>query len=179
MKKTATKLLPACCLLPITLFGAPDAELEDEWDTVRCINSRVVRGTDVIDDRNIVFRMSGSKIYLNTLRSACKGLSRERRFSYVVHTRSLCSRDHIRILEDSGFGLREGRVCRLGRFRLVTEEDLEFWIRSQRKEPEPEPVAPPSIEKVGDSNEENDEQDNGNVGDRQGDGEVDGAIHDD
>ncbi len=168
--------LPAICALAVLPAAAEDVDSGAEWDTVRCINSRVVRGTDVIDDRNIVFRMTGRKIYLNTLPSPCRGLSRERRFSYVVHTSSLCERDHIRILEDSGFGLHEGRACRLGRFRPVTEDDLEYWIKSQRKEPEPEPVEPSAIEDLGEAADV-DADDDVSDGDQQGGAA--GESHDD
>ena len=80
-----SKLLVVAVLLaaPTALPAADEAEEDD--GSRRCINTRTLRNTDVLDDTHIVFRMVGSKIYLNTLKTNCRGLSRERRFSYTSY----------------------------------------------------------------------------------------------
>ena len=151
------KLLIAAVLLaaPTALQAADEAEEDD--GSRRCINTRTLRSTDVLDDTHVVFRMVGTKVYLNTLKTNCSGLSRERRFSYVTHSRSLCEFDGIRILRDSGIGVHEGRRCKLGRFRLTTEEDITDMFDSMRNRPEPEALEPPPLEDVvSDGNEDED-----------------------
>ena len=79
-----------------------NSELDVE-ESARCVNSRTIKRTSVIDDRNIVFYMRGSRIYINVLPRECRGLSHQRRFSYTTVTRSLCNSDSIRILRETGF----------------------------------------------------------------------------
>ena len=135
-------------VLPFVLSVAAVSPASDEADeSKRCINSRVIKSTDVVNDRNIIFYMRGSKIFLNTLPKPCKGLSRERRFTYVSHSRSLCRLDRISVLKDSGFGAYAGRSCKLGRFLPVTKEDIAFKFAQQRNMPEA-PVEAPPIEEL-------------------------------
>lgn len=140
--------------LPVISLASGDGAVEG--DDERCINSRAIRRTDVIDDVNIVFYMRGSKIYLNTLPSACKGLSHERRFTYETFARSLCVLDKIKVLMDSGAGAYEGRACKLGRFQLVTEEDIVYLFEQRQKIPEAERVDPPPVEELIIDDAEND-----------------------
>ena len=108
------------------------------------------------NDGNVIFHTQGRRIYLNTLPKPCKGLSRQGRFSYVTHTRSLCALDRNSVLKEGGTGVYEGRACKLGRFRLMTEEDLQDYFEERRKQPESKPVEPPAIEEVVDENAETD-----------------------
>ena len=133
-------------VVPPAPAGADEGMQDDGVE--RCIDSRSIRRTDVVNDDNIVFYMRGSKIYLNTLTRTCGGLAREGRFSYVTHTRSLCRLDAINILRDSGFGIYEGKVCKLGRFELVTEQDLTAMFDRPRELPDKEPLEPSEVEDV-------------------------------
>ncbi len=131
----------------------------DVEESQRCINSRTIRRTNVVDDSNIVFQMRGSKTYLNTLLKPCKGLSDERRFTYGSYTRSLCEFDQIRILKDSSFGAYEGRACKLGRFRPLTQDDVAYLFEQRQRVPEAERVDPPPVEElILDEPEKNDPQ---------------------
>ena len=139
-------LLAVFCI-PVISAAADD--VEDEADTKigeRCINSRTIRRTDVVDDSNVVFYMRGTKVYLNTLPKPCKGLADERRFTYGSFTRSLCEFDRISVLKDSTFGAYEGRSCKLGRFIPVTQEEAAYFFHPQDRVTEPEPVDPPPVE---------------------------------
>ena len=142
------KFLAAVLVLFAPSVPAAADEGMDEEDSERCINSRSIRKTDVVNDDNIVFYMRGNKIYLNSLTRTCNGLAREGRFSYVTHTRSLCNLDVIKILRDGGLGIHEGRSCKLGRFQLVTEEDLTDLFERPRELPDTEPLEPSDIEDV-------------------------------
>jgi hypothetical protein len=119
--------LLAACFLTL-LFGlrtlADDEEEAAEDESLRCINARSIRGSDVIDDNHVLFELQGRRLYLNALPNSCVGLSRDRRFSFETHTRSLCALDKIRVLREAGGGVYAGRACSLGRFQPVTAEDL-------------------------------------------------------
>ena len=136
--------------LPLLLTSTPDVRADENADveTKRCIQSRTIRRTEVIDDSNVVFHTQGRRIYLNTLPKPCKGLSRHGRFSHVTHMRSLCALDRISVLQEGGTGAYEGRACKLGRFRPMTEEGLHDYFDKRAKKPESKSVEPPPIEDV-------------------------------
>ena len=64
------------------------------------------------------------------------------------YTRSLCEFDRINVLKDSTFGAYEGRACKLGRFRLVTEDDIAYLFNQRHRVPEAERVDPPPVEEL-------------------------------
>jgi hypothetical protein len=101
--------------------------------------------------------MRGKAIYHNILPRQCKGLSRDRRFSFTSTVNRLCYLDSIRILQDSGFGLQEGRSCQLGYFRPVTEEDIELIVERKFTPPAAEPLPTAEPEEI---NKETDESEN-------------------
>jgi hypothetical protein len=138
--------------LIVLLTGVAASTAADEEEATgeseRCINARSIRGADVIDDNYILFRVQGRRLYLNALPKSCKGLSRDRRFSYETYTRSLCERDTIRVLREASDGVYEGRACKLGRFQQVTEEELADFIMDRSVSPEPNTIEPPDLEEV-------------------------------
>ena len=128
---------------------APGAHADEEAaepESLRCINARTIRRTEVISDDYVVFWVQGRRLYLNELPRSCIGLSQDRRFSFETSTRSLCARDKIRILRESARGVYEGRSCSLGRFHPTTVEDLGAFIESRTVTPEPEEVPPAEVE---------------------------------
>jgi len=146
-------ILPAC--LMIANPSVADVEVDDEDDiSIRCINTRSLRTTEVVNDNNVLFYMMGSKLYLNILPRTCKGLSRERRFSYTTMGRSLCSSDTIRILSGSGGNLHEGMQCRLGRFYPTTKEEVAAARERSTQPPQAEPPAGAEVEEVGKETDE-------------------------
>ena len=101
-----------------------DNSLDREGE--RCINTRAIRDTDIVDERTILFEMRGGAHYVNYLRHDCRSLVREERFSYRTTGGRLCSVDTIRVLEDFGGFIHEGMSCGLGSFYPITEEEAEF-----------------------------------------------------
>lgn len=93
-------------------------------DPVDCINVSRIRNTDVLNDREIVFYMHGSEIYVNQLPHRCSGLRMADAFSYKVRTSQLCHVDVIRVLDNFGGSVRQGVACGLGKFLPITEEQL-------------------------------------------------------
>lgn len=126
-------------------------EIQDLADdnSKRCINIRSLKRTEVVNDLSILFYMPGKKIYHNILPRRCSGLARERRFSYEVRSGSLCRMDMIRVLYDSGPGLRPGAACSLGMFHLVSQEDADAIRDKSVEGPHPEPIPLPEPEEIG------------------------------
>jgi len=114
-----------------------DQALDREGE--RCISTRAIRETDIVDERTILFRMRGGDIYVNELANDCRALLRERRFSYRPAAGRLCNVDTIRVLEQFGGTLREGRACGLGAFYPISEEEAELLkveARARRGQPQ-------------------------------------------
>ena len=135
----------------VALLAAPAAAEDDvieSFESERCVNVSLITSTRVVNDEAVLFYMRGRKAYLNTLRAQCRGLSRQKRFSYEVRTGRLCEKDRIRVLQDSGFGIQEGRSCALGRFAPVSREDIEQILNPEPKPRADAPVETPPIEDV-------------------------------
>ncbi len=137
----------ACLLNPSAAVSSSADEVKVEVAR-KCINTRIVKRTEVVDDLHILFFMRGKTVYLNILPRQCKGLSRDRRFSYRTSMGRLCNLDSIRILQDSGIGLQEGRSCRLGYFHPIAKEDIPAIIAGPDKLPERVPLPPAEIEDI-------------------------------
>ena len=145
-KPCSTFALTVLATVATTSTAADEEEATGEGE--RCINARSIRGVDVIDDNYVLFRVQGRRLYLNALPKSCKGLSRDRRFSYETYTRSLCEQDTIRVLREAGGGVYDGRACKLGRFQQITEAELVDFIEDRTVTPEPEAVEAPDLEEV-------------------------------
>jgi len=134
------------CLPPITLAQEEPPEVEEDDSIIegqRCLSSRPIRKTEVLDDQNILFYMRGAAIYLNHLPKPCKKLAQSGRFLYRTTVARLCKSDMITILRDTGLGLSTGRSCKLGTFWGITEEDVEKIKAPREIEPKPVPPAEP------------------------------------
>lgn len=135
-------------------FAAQGDDDADEPRFQRCISIRAIRSTDVINDNAILFRTVGGDVFVNELPQTCRGLSRDRRFTYELRERRLCANDRIRILMVAGSSMIEGTSCKLGEFRRLTPEEMTRLFSPDANVPEPEPVDPPDVEELeGDAEE--------------------------
>ncbi len=148
MTKRIYMLILLACLLNLSAAGSSLADEVKVESARKCINTRIVKRTEVVDDLNILFFMRGKTVYLNILPRQCRGLSRDRRFSFRTSLGRLCNLDRIRILNESGFGLQEGKSCRLGYFHPITKEDIPEIIEGMHKLPESVPLPPAEIEDI-------------------------------
>lgn len=132
-------------LSPLAAQEVPPLVEEDDpvIEIQRCVNTRPISRTEIVDDQDILFHMRNGEIYLNHLRKTCKRLAEEGRFAYSTTTSRLCTDDIISVLTDSGFGLTTGRSCKLGNFYAVTEEQAEKIKAPRTIEPKPVPPAEP------------------------------------
>lgn len=91
------------------------AEMVPAGEPVSCVQTNLIRSTEVIDDRTIDFRMNGGDTYRNTLPHSCPGLGFEKSFAYKTSISRLCNVDTITVLYTGG-GPRRGATCGLGEF---------------------------------------------------------------
>ena len=162
MHKHITQLVAAGFFMSLTVTAlaqdpaeeAPEEAPVFDENTADCISLRNVRRTEVVDDRNVLFYMRGKTVYHNILPRACGGLAREDRFSYQTSIGRLCHLDHIRVLYDDPFGLREGNRCALGVFHKMDSEDAKAFKDATRNAvPAANPLPMPPPEDIGDDNE--------------------------
>ena len=127
------------------------ADLEATGD--RCIVTRRISRTKVVDDRTILFYMVGGDTYVNILPRPCNGLARENRFSYQAQSSRLCDIDGIVVLYQAGTSLRSGAACKLGLFHEISREDADAIIEGPQKPPA-NPLPMPEPEEIGESGDD-------------------------
>ncbi len=150
-------------LIPCCLFGtmavtnaladddsaaSSDADSDEYFQLEKCIQTSQLRNTEIIDDRTIIFHMRHQKIFVKHLPHRCFGLRMAGAFSYRSVTARLCDIDTIRVVNSFDRQPDAGPSCGLGKFRPVTEEEVEML---KNKEAEKPPQAPEPDE---DSDEE-------------------------
>lgn len=165
-KQTSRLRFPCAVLAAAVICSAPalgqdaeEAPVDDLADLdaegERCINTRRISRTKVIDDRTIIFYMRGTDTYVNILPRACNGLRRENRFSYQAQSSRLCDIDGIVVLYQMGTTLRGGANCKLGLFHPITREDAEALVEGPQAPPA-NPLPMPEPEEVGEDDGEPD-----------------------
>ena len=124
-------VLPVTLCLTLGLAGSAGAseilvdEPEEVEGTEDCIYLPMLRRTEVLDDRNILFEMTGGKIYRNFLPRRCRTLSSRQSFMYESRASRLCRSDRIRIIDSMAMGTgMAGPSCGLGKFYPVTENEV-------------------------------------------------------
>ena len=98
----------------------------------RCISLSRIRDTDVLNERNILFRLRGNQIYRNVLPRRCPGLRRNQAFSYRANLNRLCDNDFIMLIEP-GMNQMTGPSCALGKFYLMTEAEADALREEMEK----------------------------------------------
>ena len=151
--RVAIVILLSCAFVQPAAASEPDENVEEDLFQ-RCVNARAIRSTDVLNDGAIVFRMIGGDFFVNQLSQRCRGLSRDRRFTWELRGRRLCRDDRIRILMEAGGTMIEGRSCKLGEFRRLSSDEVERIYSPEPKVPEPEPVESAEVEELDAATEE-------------------------
>jgi len=109
MKKIA---ILSALLMAGAAFAAPAAQAQDHGGPApRCLRSEYIDRTDVVNPKEILFRMKDGTVYRSDLRTPCTGL-RFNGFVYVTSMDEVCGGSQsIRVL-------RTNQVCVLGKFEL-------------------------------------------------------------
>ncbi len=110
-------------LLPVSISVSVADELEEK--PVRCINLNQIKEVKVLNNQQILFRMTGGKNYINVLPHKCFGLRRNQPFMYRVSNNRLCDLDIITVLDQGGFGMRPLGSCGLGTFDPMLDDDVQ------------------------------------------------------
>jgi len=106
-------MLCACIGIPMTGLSEEAPETAEETaQSLRCVSLHRIKTTRVLDDRTIVFEMSGKQTLVNNLPRRCPGLGFEKSFGYKTSLSQLCSHDTIWVISDIG----RGASCGLGAF---------------------------------------------------------------
>ncbi len=136
--------LAACCILTLSPFAPAlaDAGEPREEGGERCIETRGISNTQIIDKQNILFHMRDRTIYHNELPRSCPGLRRGKTISYRISISRLCSNDFITLLESFGTGMSRGPSCGLGMFRPISKEEAQALRGGDEIEIEPKPMPP-------------------------------------
>lgn len=92
--------------------------------------------------------MIGGDFFVNQLPRTCRGLSRDRRFTYQLYERRLCAGDRIRVLLSAGTSMIEGRSCKLGEFRQLSVDEVERIYMPGASVSEPAPVESAEVEEL-------------------------------
>ena len=116
---------PAAPAAPTADAAAPGAQ--------NCIPLHRIRGTKVLDDRTILFEMSGNQTLVNHLPRRCPGLGFEKSFGYQTSMSQLCSQDIIRVLTHVGGRLDRGASCGLGKFEPYVAPVAEDAVKDKGK----------------------------------------------
>ncbi|HEX7063287.1 MAG TPA: hypothetical protein VF200_15045 [Woeseiaceae bacterium] len=134
MKPTLSALF---ALVVLAGFGAPAAAQDEEdgernMDAIHCVSIRGIDAIDIVDARNLVFRMRNGDVYRNRLPRQCPGLRRNGTLMYRSSVGQLCSIDIITVLENRSFGFFPGASCGLGMFEPITKDIADELLRSAR-----------------------------------------------
>ncbi|MGE0622267.1 MAG: DUF6491 family protein [Pseudomonadales bacterium] len=102
--------------------------------TERCIFTREIRDTDILDQRHLVFELTGKRLYLVQFQFTCPGLRRGASIVYETRNSQLCRLDQIRAFEPGP--AIPNPPCTIPGFMPVEKEQvalLKESLKSKRK----------------------------------------------
>ena len=103
------------------LSETPDGE--DYGAMEKCIQARSIRGSQVLDDKHIVFEMPSRKYYLVQFEHSCHMMRPDVTIAYEPRGSQLCRMDFIRAVDSFGPG-SVGPPCSIPGFYPVTREQV-------------------------------------------------------
>lgn len=127
MRASLTTILASLAILAWASASHAQDEAEDEGlkaKTRNCVNTRRIRRTYIVDDRNLLFYLGSRTVLLNTTEQQCPGLKRDGQFSWTTNSGVLCKGDGIAGI----YGMGRTRAvprCQLGVFFQVSREDAD------------------------------------------------------
>lgn len=100
------------------------ADPDSYGDSPRCIATRRIRSSNVLNDQHVAFQVSATKYYLVQFRNHCPMLERNATISYETRSGRLCALDTIRGLIGLGSTARFGPPCQIPGFQEITRDQL-------------------------------------------------------
>jgi hypothetical protein len=104
---------------------------EDYGNVTRCIDTKRVRSTKILDQQHVVFRSSNRRIYLVKLIPPCRSLDYDDVLSIHSNTSRLCRLDSIHTI-DRASGI-PGVPCQIDAFRQISKEQYDFLREELKK----------------------------------------------
>jgi hypothetical protein len=97
----------------------------DYTDEERCLSTYAYRSVEVLDDQHVLFKGSGGRMWLNTLRQRCVALRSDDALRFDLRDSRVCDMDSFQSVDFAGYGSRTSANCTLGKFSAVTAEQVE------------------------------------------------------
>jgi len=102
-----------------------DPSSSDYGEAPRCLQTRLIRSTEVLDERHVVFEVRRDEFFLVQFEHRCPGLRRNQPIMTEPTAGRLCQLDGIRPLYDHGLGgYQPGMRCAIPGFVSVTKEQI-------------------------------------------------------
>ncbi|MDZ7668794.1 MAG: DUF6491 family protein [Gammaproteobacteria bacterium] len=98
---------------------------EDYSEEERCLSTYSYRSVDVLDDQHVLFKGTGGRLWLNTLRQRCVGLRAQDTLSFELRDNRLCDMDRFESVDTFAYMTRTSATCTLGKFSPVTAEQVQ------------------------------------------------------
>lgn len=111
---------------------------------VKCIAWHKIERAELLNDRYIVFHLSGDELWLAQLRMKCPGVTPSSVLSFEKDTNQLCEWDSVRTVTEDGIdGVRLGPKCNLPKFEPVSPEQVAMLKQHIRNPGHPPTEAKP------------------------------------
>lgn len=98
------------------------AKFERTGEKRRCLTHSRIRYTRVVDDNNIIFEITPSSYYLNTLPRRCNSLGFHEAIKLTVRGGTVCARETFEVLDNS---VTMGHLCSFGEFEKLTKKKVD------------------------------------------------------
>ena len=130
-------------------------EKEDAKQAISCIRRTEIRGTKVLDGRNVLITMRDRATYRSQLAKQCPGLRRGMAMSLTYGDNKLCAGSNFTVLMRAGASTNStsvtvpgsnehmsvpgpafvpGAVCQLGIFTPITEDEINALVAATTEE---------------------------------------------
>ena len=123
MHKLKITLLAACMVIGGWLTAAYGAEPVTATPQKLCLGLMQIDSIDILDNRNIVFKMDNGEYYLNQLPYTCGSLYKDKAIMYKTTLSELCNVDIITVLNNIGGGYMSEGSCGLGKFKPISKAE--------------------------------------------------------
>lgn len=97
---------------------------EEYGAEARCLSAHAYRSVDVLDDRHVLFKGSGDKLWINELRQRCIGLRADDVLQMELRANRLCDLDTFQGIDSFSYWRTSG-TCTLGTFTQVTPDQVD------------------------------------------------------
>lgn len=108
------------------ILSAPLDATEYAAEPERCISTYMYDSMEVLDDRHVLFKGRGGKLWLNQLRSRCVGLRQHSIPVIRLRDSQVCDMDTFQAMDSMlGVWQRTSAHCSLGTFTPITPEQAD------------------------------------------------------